>query len=104
MAFSLVTLEGLRRQKSHVSIYSHPASALNPGGAPRVIFKWMEHIIQLSVFLHEIKIQDAKDYVKPKPPEVGLPESQEQGAQKRDASGNSAPTRKPSGVYAKAAV
>ena len=38
-SFSLVTLEGLRRQKSRVSIYSHPASALNPGGAPNVIFK-----------------------------------------------------------------
>ena len=38
----------------------------------------MEHIIQLCVFSYEIKIQDAKDYDKPKPPEVELPESQEQ--------------------------
>lgn len=64
----------------------------------------MEHIIQLCVFSYEIKIQDAKDYDKPKPPEVELPESQEQGDQNRGSSGNSAPTWKPSGVYAKAAV
>lgn len=33
-------------------------------------------------FSYEIKIQDAKDYLKPKPPEVELPESQEQGDEK----------------------
>lgn len=84
--FSLAILEAPRRQKSPVSIYSSPASALHPAGAQQsfclflFLMNWASHIVKC-VLTWDKDSGHRGLFVKPSLYEVGAPRKPRRGDQ-----------------------